>query len=65
MTHVYRLFISAQVKAGKKTKKKGQRDPVFYYNPVTRQSVRTKPPDYKHDPLYIPQKAMFGMHFYH
>jgi hypothetical protein len=53
-----------QVKAGKKTKR-GQREPVFYYNTVTRMSSRKKPPDYAHDPLHIPKKAMFGMHFYH
>ena len=38
---------------------------VFYYNTVTRVSVRLKPPDYVHDPLHIPKKAMYGMHFYH
>ena len=54
-----------EVKPGKKKKKAGQRDPVFYYNTVTRVSVRLKPPDYVHDPLHIPKKAMYGMHFYH
>ena len=54
-----------EVKPGRKKTKKGQRDPTFYYNTVTRKSVRPKPPDYIHDPLHIPKKAMFGMHFYH
>jgi hypothetical protein len=56
--------IFSQIKPGKKTKR-GQREPVFYYNSVTRESVRYRPSDYEHDPLHIPKKAMFGMHFYH
>mmetsp|Transcript_67633 Transcript_67633/g.136187 ORF Transcript_67633/g.136187 Transcript_67633/m.136187 type:complete len:466 (-) Transcript_67633:75-1472(-) len=52
-------------KPGGKKHKAGTREPVFYYNTVTRVSVRKKPDDYKMDMLHIPQKAMFGMHFYH
>lgn len=52
-------------KPGRKKLKPGTREPVFYYNTVTRVSVRAKPPDYKRDMLHIPKKAMFGMHFYH
>jgi hypothetical protein len=52
-------------KPGKKKTKKGTREPVFYYNTVTRVTVRKQPEDYKRDMLHIPKKAMLGMHFYH
>mmetsp|Transcript_21849 Transcript_21849/g.25822 ORF Transcript_21849/g.25822 Transcript_21849/m.25822 type:complete len:470 (+) Transcript_21849:82-1491(+) len=54
-----------EIKPGKKKHKKGTKEPVFYYNTVTRVSTRTKPPDYKRDMLHLPKKAMYGLHFYH
>jgi hypothetical protein len=37
----------------------------FYYNLVTRNSQREKPPDFTPDPNRPVKDATFGMHFYH
>lgn len=54
-----------EVKPGRKKVKKGTKEPVFYYNTVTRVTTRQRPPDFKRDMLHVPKKAMYGMHFYH
>ena len=52
-------------KPGRKAHKAGTKEPVFYYNTVTRATTRKKPADYERDPLHIPKKAMYGFKFYH
>lgn len=38
---------------------------VFYYNPVTRKSQKSKPPDFRPNPKRLVKDATFGMSFYH